>query len=485
MKRKIIAAVIVVALVIALSATLIACSGNNDKGKTEGEAVTYVALDINPSVELMLDENNVVLSARGLNEDAKVLLYNEEGIVGSKIDVAVNKITALAMEMKYLREDNNTINVNVTSKLGETVTNNIIGQIKSEITDGKWNFNLHISMDGSFSLQRELEALKAKYPDNEAIQSIDINKYRLIVEAMEINPKLDIEVAASMDISRLIDIIDDARDDILDALPEIYEDQIEMSERIYERVVERLESGIYLKVIDIDNPLEHKDIAKELVLYPILRNAAISLDEIEEGLEYAEDAINKELAKADIEKIAALLGEENVDAFMENADINKDGILTIDELEDYIDIRIKNMAAAEKERLEDELDDMLDELEDKYEDLMNSIPEDIKVSIKVIIDVPELEALFEELGKIDWDDFDFETLEDIEEMIDEKADEYEEIIIRHLSEEEREEVANLLKDIQGDSAVLEAKKRYQENVKKIIDEATKWLESMKEDRANL
>jgi hypothetical protein len=42
-----------------------------------GTAVAFVTVDINPSIEITLDENGVVASVYGANEDGQILLYGE------------------------------------------------------------------------------------------------------------------------------------------------------------------------------------------------------------------------------------------------------------------------------------------------------------------------------------------------------------------------------------------------------------------------
>ena len=42
-----------------------------------GEAATFVTLDINPSIELTVDANGIVVSVYGANEDGQILLYEE------------------------------------------------------------------------------------------------------------------------------------------------------------------------------------------------------------------------------------------------------------------------------------------------------------------------------------------------------------------------------------------------------------------------
>lgn len=62
---------------IALSAAL-ALSLASACGKTGDEAATYVGIDVNPSVSLILDGDGKVLSVAAENEDAQVLLYGED-----------------------------------------------------------------------------------------------------------------------------------------------------------------------------------------------------------------------------------------------------------------------------------------------------------------------------------------------------------------------------------------------------------------------
>ena len=85
---KILAASLSGAMVVSLAA---AC-GNG--GKDEGKAVSYVGIDVNPSVSLVLDKNDNVLSVLADNEDAQVLLYGET-LVGMSADEAAKKIAAL------------------------------------------------------------------------------------------------------------------------------------------------------------------------------------------------------------------------------------------------------------------------------------------------------------------------------------------------------------------------------------------------------
>lgn len=78
-------------------------------------ATSFVRIDVNPSVELVLDQNDVVMSAYGANRDGKVLLFEESGIVGAELDVALGNIASCAVRYGYVKDDAN-VSVEVVSE---------------------------------------------------------------------------------------------------------------------------------------------------------------------------------------------------------------------------------------------------------------------------------------------------------------------------------------------------------------------------------
>ena len=69
---------------------------------------TYLSIDINPSLELVLDRKNVVLEATPLNSDAKILLNNIT-IDNLSIDVALSEILDSSRKEGFISNENNTI----------------------------------------------------------------------------------------------------------------------------------------------------------------------------------------------------------------------------------------------------------------------------------------------------------------------------------------------------------------------------------------
>lgn len=68
---------------------------------SKGEKYSYIAVDINPSFELVLNEKNIVMDINVFNEDADVLLSGLE-IKGNTYEEAMSQIIACLQQENYL-----------------------------------------------------------------------------------------------------------------------------------------------------------------------------------------------------------------------------------------------------------------------------------------------------------------------------------------------------------------------------------------------
>jgi hypothetical protein len=91
-KFKFVASFIVLFAVVA---TIMGCEATLEAAET-----TYVTIDINPSVELIVSASDKVIEANALNEDAEVLL-SELDLIGMDLDDAVDLIIATSIELGY------------------------------------------------------------------------------------------------------------------------------------------------------------------------------------------------------------------------------------------------------------------------------------------------------------------------------------------------------------------------------------------------
>jgi hypothetical protein len=86
----------------AVVATIMGCEST-----LQAEEATYVTIDINPSVELIVSPNDKVIEANALNEDAEVLLA-ELDLIGMDLDEAIDLIIETSIELGYISVDEDT-----------------------------------------------------------------------------------------------------------------------------------------------------------------------------------------------------------------------------------------------------------------------------------------------------------------------------------------------------------------------------------------
>ena len=109
-----------------------------------------IKVDVNPSVEMTVDQNNKVVSITGKNDDGIMLLHNEK-LTGKKLDDVLNVIIDLESEAGFLLKGEieatkNTISVSVTGDTSE-LTNNLKTNIRESITSICDELNINESIN--------------------------------------------------------------------------------------------------------------------------------------------------------------------------------------------------------------------------------------------------------------------------------------------------------------------------------------------------
>ena len=118
-------------LALCLCFSMFACNvADNDDGEDkenilpEKEEITaaaaFITVDINPSIEITVDEDGTVASIYGANEDGQILLYGEaDNIVGVNYEAAVEYVTDLAIKLGYLDAETGSVSTSVTADNAE------------------------------------------------------------------------------------------------------------------------------------------------------------------------------------------------------------------------------------------------------------------------------------------------------------------------------------------------------------------------------
>lgn len=441
-----------------------ACNGN----KTS-TAETYVAMDINPSIELVLDGDEKVIAVRALNKDAEILLYGAEGIVGAKIEDASEKISELAVRYGYISEDNSKIGITVSGSTTDA-EGKILSKIDAgfEASLGKIGLRFELSTDGGFMLNGKLEKLKEQYPDNADIQALTAGKYRLVLAAMKIDRSLTIENAAAMSAEQLSEILYRHETYHLDVVSEKFEEAYEELKLTYEQNKDILLDSAYLTLAD--NMLEDNGREKALkgVEYIALRNAYRAVEYIDE-IEFEKEPV---LTDEQLAQIAETIGK-NTDEFI--ADVKALGAATEDTVEYYLESLYRNMSEADQERFEgvyEEAEDLLEEIEEVFEEISGEALDQLNAKLKPIEEYIQIE-IYKIREADDLEDY-------VLDKIDDKLEELEDWFDENLSDEEKKDIADAKA---GMSEKLEEyRKKFEQAVADIKADVETELKKLQQER---
>ena len=303
MKKKISALLCIFAILVCLF-SFVACK-NDESNEGQAVATSMVRMDINPSVELILDQNDKVLSFRVENEDAALAFYGEEGVVGLTVEEATNKILDITAEYDYLNKDNNDVSISVYGKDGDA-ENAIFTKIKAsmETNTETYKFDVVINNNNSdFSNEIVVEKLKDRYPN------LTVSKYALINEAVECDASLTFDAAYEMSISDLLKTIninsDKVVDDVSNSFLHVIDNYLAKMQEKYESSKEtRLKSATASAYIS-SSKLEILQEAAEYSALVGSESLLQSLSNIKDGV------LNHELTDAQINAVLNALAPLN------------------------------------------------------------------------------------------------------------------------------------------------------------------------------
>lgn len=102
MKKRALSLLLATLMLLSSALLLTSCGGD---AKPEEGTVTRMTVDINPSVEFMVDDQNKVVSVTAMNDDAAILII-DESFVGKSPEEAVELMLSVAKDTGYLIEGN-------------------------------------------------------------------------------------------------------------------------------------------------------------------------------------------------------------------------------------------------------------------------------------------------------------------------------------------------------------------------------------------
>lgn len=361
------------------------------KEENKINAASYVAIDINPSISLTLDEENKVISVHASNEDAQIMLYGE-ALEGLKLEVALDKIASLSVDLGYVNEENYGVNFSVSGAIGE---NEILAKLESAFDKESGKLDINVSTGGTFSDIRELESIKQLYLDNAKVQALTIEQYKLIAEAQAVNGALSIEKAVDMSVNKLMNIIAEGALEIQPYATEAYNTAFGIAKRAYNELKGQLIDAMwtvpYIK--DYANILTgRKYKVNNGAIYNLYtassRVLAVSID----TMEVINKTFNETTVPAStLNEVATLLNltEEQKTAFI--SEVTVDGKVTLSTLEAYLNRWLKNLTEDERAAIETTVKGVISEVQAFAVTIENSIAKEYKDAIiKLAKDIKDL-----------------------------------------------------------------------------------------------
>lgn len=147
------------------------------------KTASVVTIDINPSIELSLNENNKVLSALALNEDASILL-SDLTLKGLSLEEATEILVNEAIETGYIDELSDDNDIIVTSyNDDDEITTDLNDSVIEDIDDLLDSRNIAATVS-YLHVTDEIKTAAEEY-------GISNGKMLLVEKALVLNPELD------------------------------------------------------------------------------------------------------------------------------------------------------------------------------------------------------------------------------------------------------------------------------------------------------
>ena len=456
---RIIAVVLCLIMTVPLTA-LISCGNNKEPVYDKG--VSFVAIDINPSVELLLDSKDRVVSVYAANEDAEIMLYNADGILGESVEDAAVRLAELSEEYGYITEDNAKISA-VAVADSDSKADKLIDKVKRGFESGCETVKATVQAGKDAVLGALLQRVKEEYPDNEKIQSLDVARYRLIRSAMAADRDLTVTEAAEMSVEELTAIVDAKRAERRYILNRVMEMAVENAEMVCQQTKSNLLNTVYIKYGGL-----------EAVKYIALDNAYFTVALISKmKSDLAEFGITEAAAR----QVALDLGlpVEKVDEFVADCKTSE-GYITDETISYAVNKWYRNADAALQAKMDEKMPEFAAKL-DTFSEQVNRIASPVVTAIKSALDTLKT-ATGIELS------FAIKTYADVEELAEAlrvKADESKQKMMASLTETE-------IVSMEADIAKLDAKMQaadetLRKSIEKAKTEAENLLKAAQEKRA--
>lgn len=282
MKTKKLAIISTALFIVTVSAIVIGCSLNSNQNNQPNEPIvtdTVITLDLNPSIQLTVDEKGVVASVYGANDDGKMIIIDVENeIIGKSYDAAIDKILEIETECGFFVKNTTADDCNnLTITIDTEATQNKLSEIETEIKN-------HI--------EEKLTDLEIKVKDK--ITTVKNNtKESLVNKLLSLDSTLNADELNNLSNKELINLIAAYHIERIN-LPTTEIEEMYNSFKEYE--VNIAESKIFKNFVTTSSNLNNEIIQNYVQLQSSVENGLVLLKQTYNELFTAEDSMyNKAL----------------------------------------------------------------------------------------------------------------------------------------------------------------------------------------------
>lgn len=137
MKTKKLAIISTAVFIAVIGAIVIGCSLNNNQNQEATVKDTVITLDLNPSIEITVDENGNVSSVYGANDEGKMIIIDvQDELIGKKYNEALELIVEIETECGFfVKATSNEEYNNLTITIDTEATQNEIAAIEAQVKE--------------------------------------------------------------------------------------------------------------------------------------------------------------------------------------------------------------------------------------------------------------------------------------------------------------------------------------------------------------
>lgn len=398
MNKKILFASVGGVSLVAASAIALCVLGINKPVNTTRALVT---MDVNPSVEFVIDEENKVISVNGKNDEGKMIVYGE-AIVGKTLQEAIDIVIKVENETGYLIDgnisvDTNKITVSVNADSGAYET--LINQVNSYVEQTCEKYNIESVIE----------------------KGVQYTKDQLAAYVLTLDSSLTEEDVKNRTYEQLIDIVAVyhlERSSICSEKLEYYYNEAKESK------IEFAENEATKEAINNANELYQIMLTGFNQAFDSLQNLYTSLNNtIYESFVSENSIFQKSLASMNDYKNEVIKLRNQVAKYEEDNEVSLDTLKTmLEQAETSLDNSMNSLKQTEQSVISqiEKSQKSIQSAMDSLNEIKNSFPQEIKTLLQDV--TKETEDKINEIKDNFFETFEKENKEDIERFQQEVAD---------------------------------------------------------------